>query len=122
MFSTNYNGAFENESISRPHLSNLEFTFPSAFKIETGNQFTKAYKRKYGHQPDRYAVRGFDLMMDLLLKLGYNTNLFETETQIGLTEYGANRFNYIPYYRSGYFNEACYLMQYENLRIKQLDE
>ena len=111
----------EGESVSRPHLSNLDFTFPSAYRMVENNEFTKAYLKKFGHEPDRYAVRGFDLMMDLLLKLGYKKNLFESARVIGETEYNGNRFNYFNDWSSGYFNEATYLMQYDDLRIKQLE-
>lgn len=121
MFTTNYNTAFEGESVSRPHLSNLEFTFPSAYRMVQEDAFTQDYRRKFGHEPDRYAIRGFDLTMDLLLKLSYNKNLFETAKVIGQTEYSGNRFNYYNNWSSGFFNKATYLMQYEDLRIKQLD-
>jgi len=121
MFTTNYNGAFEAESVSRPHLSNLDFTFPSSYRMMERNSFSKAYIKKFGHEPDRYAVRGFDLMMDVLLKLGYKKNLFESSQVIGETEYSGNRFNYFKDWSSGFFNKASYLMQYEDLRIKPLD-
>jgi LysM repeat protein len=121
MFTTNYGGAFEGESVSKPHLSNLDFTFPSAYRIVENNAFTKAYLKKFGHEPDRYAIRGFDLMMDLLLKLGYKKNLFESAQLIGETEYSGNRFNYFNDWSSGFFNKATYLMHYDDLRIKQLE-
>lgn len=122
MFTTNYSNAFEGESVSKPHLSNLDFTFPSSYRMVDSNAFTKAYARKFGHEPDRYAVRGFDLMLDLLLKLGYRKNLFESSQLIGETEYAGNRFNYFKDWSSGYFNKATYLMQYDDLHIKQLEE
>ena len=121
MFTTNYNTAFEAESVSRPHLSNLRFTFPSAYRMVENDSFTKAYTKRFRHQPDRYAVRGFDLMLDLLLKLGYQKDLFETAKIVGETEYSGNRFNYFNDWSSGFFNEASYLMQYDELRIKQLE-
>jgi len=121
MFTTNYNAAFEGEAVSRPHLSNLRFTFPSAYRMVENDDFTKAYRKKFGHEPDRFAIRGFDLTMDLLLKLAYKKNLFETAKIIGETEYSANRFNYFNDWSSGFFNRASYLMQYDDLRIKQLD-
>jgi LysM repeat protein len=121
MFTTNYNSAFEGESVSKPHLSNLDFTFPSVYRMVENNGFTKAYLKKFGHEPDRYAVRGFDLMFDLLLKLGYKKNLFESAQLIGETEYSGNRFNYFNDWSSGFFNKATYLMHYDDLRIKQLE-
>ncbi|MDT0540213.1 LysM peptidoglycan-binding domain-containing protein [Croceitalea sp. P059] len=121
MFTTDYNSAFEGESVSRPHLSNLQFLFPSSYREEVNDNFTKDYRRKFGHAPDRFAIRGFDLTFDLLLKLAYKKNLFETEGLIGRTEYSGYGFDYKNNWTSGYFNQAAYLLQYDELRIKQID-
>lgn len=121
MFTTSYNGAFEDDAVSMTHLSNLKFTYPSFYK-ETGNDaFTRAYEKRYnGLKPDRYAVRGFDVTFDVLLKLAHKNNLFETSRIIGLTEYTGNVFDYFNDWTSGYFNRACYIMQYEDLQIKEI--
>jgi|TARA_R110000751_G_scaffold76447_1_gene154218 LysM repeat protein len=121
MFTTSYNGAFEDEAVSKTHLSNLKFTYPSFYRESGNDAFTKAYSQKYkGVLPDRYAVRGFDVTMDVLLKLAYKNNLFETSKYIGLTEYAGNGFDYLNDWTSGYFNRACYIMEYDNLRIKEV--
>ncbi|AKA35977.1 amino acid ABC transporter substrate-binding protein [Flagellimonas lutaonensis] len=120
MFTTNYNAAFENDVISSSHLSNLSFTFPSAYKDTGNNGFTKAYYNKLGFLPDRYAIRGFDLSFDLLLKLAHKKNLYETSRITGLTEYCGNRFNYIEDRSSGFYNQGTYLLRYEDLYIKEI--
>ncbi|TKD62388.1 LysM peptidoglycan-binding domain-containing protein [Flavobacterium sp. ASW18X] len=120
MFTTNYNSAFEGEDVSRPHLSNLKFTFPAPFKVDETSSFVKAYKKKYGIDPDRYAVRGYDMTMDLVLKLAYKKNLFETNKEIGVTEYSGNKFDYYHKYTAGYYNNAVYVLGYDNLYIKEL--
>ncbi len=120
MFTTNYNDGFDGDAISRPHLSNLQFTFPSSYREVGNDDFTRAYLKKFGHAPDRFAVRGFDLTFDLLLKLAHKKNLFETTSIIGTTEYSGNRFDYLNDWNSGFFNQASYLMQYDELRIKQI--
>ena len=120
MFTTNYNPAFEGEDVSRPHLSNLEFVFPSSYKEESNDAFSKMYEAKFGHAPDRFAIRGFDLTYDLLLKLAHKKNLFETSKIVGKTEYSGNKFDYHNHWTSGFFNKASYLMQYNDLRIEQI--
>ncbi|MFD2585781.1 LysM peptidoglycan-binding domain-containing protein [Croceitalea marina] len=122
MFTTNYNSAFEGDEVSLPHLSNLKFTYPSANREINGDYFTDAYTKKYGNEPDRYATRGFDLTLDLLLKLAYKKNLEATSQLIGLTEYSGNKFNYYNKWTKGYFNNASYLMQYDQLQVKQIEE
>jgi len=37
-----------------------------------------------------------------------------------LTEYAGNGFDYLNDWTSGYFNRACYIMEYDNLRIKEV--
>ncbi|MGX1930722.1 LysM peptidoglycan-binding domain-containing protein [Flagellimonas sp. 2504JD4-2] len=121
MFTTNYSSAFEDDAVQVTHLSNLKFAFPSFYRESGNDAFTRAYRKKYrGLRPDRYAVRGFDVTFDILLKLAHKNNLFETSKIIGLTEYTGNSFDYINNWSSGYFNRASYLMEYDNLRIKEI--
>lgn len=122
MFTTNKNNAFENDVISGSHLSNLNFTFPSVYREAKNNSFSKRYRKKFGDTPDRYAVRGFDLTYDLLLKLAYKNNLMQVSRLIGQTEYTGNKFSYEKDIASGYFNQASYIMAYDDMRIKELTD
>ncbi|MDC6367075.1 MULTISPECIES: LysM peptidoglycan-binding domain-containing protein [Flavobacteriaceae] len=125
MFTTSYGSAFEDDAISSTHLSNLRFTYPSFYREAGNDAFSKAYSKRFkGIKPDRYAIRGFDVTYDVLLKLAHKNNLFETSKIIGLTEYTGNSFNYFNDWTSGYYNRACYLMEYDSLQIKevQLDD
>ncbi len=120
MFTTNKNKAFENDVISGAHLSNLNFTYPSVYKEITNNSFVRRYRERFGADPDRYAVRGFDLTFDLLLKLAYKLNLFEVSNIIGVTEYCGNKFDYENELSSGYYNTASYIMMYQDMGIIQV--
>ncbi len=122
MLTTSYNSAFESETLSNAHLSKVRFTYPSFYREKENKAFVKAYQRYFGGlKPSRYAIRGFDLTFDVLLRLAYKDNFFETANTIGLTEYVGNRFNYFKYWTSGHYNKACYLMQYDDLQIKEID-
>ena len=120
MFTTNKNRAFENDVISGTHLSNLNFTFPSAYREPGNDSFVRQYQRRWGSTPDRYATRGFDLTYDLLLKLAYKMNLFEASELIGVTEYTGNKFNYSKDLASGYFNTASYIMMYDSMHVTEV--
>lgn len=122
MFTTNKNNAFENDVISGSHLSNLKFTFPSVYRETENNSFSRRYRRKFGDTPDRYAVRGFDLTYDLLLKLAYKSDLMQVSNLIGQTEYTGNKFSYEKDLTSGYFNQASYILSYDDMRIKELTD
>ena len=122
MFTTNKNNAFDNDVISGSHLSNLNFTFPSVYREAKNNSFSERYRKKFGDTPDRYAVRGFDLTYDLLLKLAYKNDLIQVSKLIGQTEYTGNKFSYEKDFASGYFNQASYILSYEDMRIKELTD
>jgi hypothetical protein len=121
MFTTDMNSAFENDVISNTHLSNLNFTYPSVNRNVANNSFVDRYRKRFGDEPDRYAVRGFDLMYDLLLKLAYKNDLIDVSRFIGETEYNGNKFNYERKGVSGYYNQSSYIMMMEDLRIKTLE-
>ncbi|SDE50055.1 amino acid/amide ABC transporter substrate-binding protein, HAAT family [Pricia antarctica] len=120
MFTTNKTSAFENDVISSTHLSNLSFTYPSVYRIPESSAFSRRYEKRFGSLPDRYAVRGFDITYDLLLKLAYKNNLMEVSKYIGETEYAGTKFDYEKDPVKGYFNQASYIMTFEDLRIKQV--
>lgn len=121
MFTTDKNKAFDNEVVSPAHLSNLRFSYPSIFKeVEDEDSFVKMYKSRFGMEPDRYAVRGFDITYDLLLKLAYKNDLFEASKLIGETKYSGNKFDYQKEVSSGYFNRASYIIAYENMQLTEV--
>ncbi|WCO02477.1 LysM peptidoglycan-binding domain-containing protein [Psychroserpens ponticola] len=120
LMTTNKNKAFEGKEISNYHLSNLEFHYPSVNKtISVGSRdnFVKKYMNTYNVSPNKYAVRGFDLTLDLLLRLASGDDLYEASTSDIETEYVENKFRYSKKMFGGYYNEAVYIVKYEDLTI-----
>ncbi|WP_240032186.1 amino acid ABC transporter substrate-binding protein [Psychroflexus aestuariivivens] len=120
LFTSNRSSFYEDE-ISNYYLSDLNFTFPSVSKfyldIDEGN-FSTNYKNEHGYYPNRYVIRGFDVMYDLLLRLASSENLYESTIFNGYTEYFENKFHYTQNeFSIGYSNDAIYLIQY----LKNLD-
>ncbi|RKE98047.1 PBP1 and LysM peptidoglycan-binding domain-containing protein [Ichthyenterobacterium magnum] len=125
LMTTGINKAFEGKNISNYHLSNLKFHYPSVNKTISGNSkngFVKAYKRIYGVTPNKYAVRGFDLTLDLLLRLASEDNLFEASSSTIETEYVENKFRYSKKVFGGFFNEAVYVVKFDNLTITEVKQ
>ena len=120
MFTTDRNKAFDNGAISVSHLSNLNFTYPSVYREVGDNSFVRRYEKRFKSKPDRFAVRGFDITYDLLLKLAYKNDLFAISRLIGETEYSGNKFNYEKDSASGYFNTASYIMTYQDMHIIEI--
>jgi LysM repeat protein len=116
----NKNKAFEGKDIDNNYLSNLKFHYPSTHRSydETKNSsFVRAYKRAYGVTPSKYVARGFDIALDILLRLASEENLYEASADIIETEYIENKFRYNKSLFGGYMNEAVYIVKYDNLRI-----
>ncbi|MCK0157562.1 LysM peptidoglycan-binding domain-containing protein [Cellulophaga sp. F20128] len=121
MFTTNLNKAFDRDEVDNMVLSNLNFTYPSIHREVSDNEFVKLYTTKFGASPDKYATRGFDIMLDVLLKLAYKNDMFETSKIVGETEYMANKFNYTNNRNAGYTNTAVYIMQYNDMNIAEVN-
>ncbi len=122
LMTTNRNNAFMGNNISNTDLSNLNFQFPSVhFYKEELNSFAKMYKQRFGTYPTRYATRGFDLTLDILLRLAAFDSIFEqlTETQ---THYLENKFRYIQNENGGYVNTSAYILKYEDLFILKVQD
>lgn len=121
LMTTNKNKAFEGREISNYHLSNLKFHYPSINKTadigSSRNAFIRAYRRAYNVSPNKYAVRGFDLTLDLLLRLASEDDLYLASSSDIETEYVENKFRYSKKLFGGYYNEAVYVVKYDNLTI-----
>ncbi len=120
LMTTNKNSAFEGENIRNVHLSNLKFHFPTVQKDydeDKKNSFVTMYKKKWNIAPNKFAVRGFDMAMDILLRLSANEDLFQGANYDMETEYVENKFNYKKKLFGGYYNESAYIVKYDNLRL-----
>ena len=72
--------------------------------------------------PNRFAVRGFDVTLDLILRQASSSDLYESAMRNGRTVMTENKFDYSKKSSSGFYNEAMYILQYqEDLSIKELD-
>ncbi|MBV7267953.1 LysM peptidoglycan-binding domain-containing protein [Winogradskyella luteola] len=114
------NEAFEGKDVDNNNLSNLKFHYPSVnkdFDEEKSNGFVKAYRKEFGVSPSKYVARGFDLTLDILLRLATEDNLYEASNDSIETEYIENKFRYNKSLFGGYTNEAVYIVKFDNLRI-----
>ena len=117
---TDYNKAFEGKHIDNHYLSNLKFHYPSVnkdFDESKPNGFVIAYRKEYGVSPSKYVARGFDITLDLLMRLASAEDLYEASTSAIETEYLENKFRYNKALFGGYVNEAVYVVKYDDLRI-----
>lgn len=117
---TDKNKAFEGKNIDNYHLSNLKFHYPSVnkdFDESLSNAFVSAYRTEYGVSPSKYVARGFDITLDILMRLASKDNLYKASSDSIETEYVENKFRYNKSLFGGYVNEAVYVVKYDDLRI-----
>ncbi|NND63909.1 MAG: LysM peptidoglycan-binding domain-containing protein [Flavobacteriaceae bacterium] len=115
LFTTDKNENYDYHDVSNVHLANLDFTFPSisrTYNFDEKNAFLVSYKNKYGVLPNRFAVRGFDLTYDILLRLASSGNVYDASNNDYETEYVENKFNYQKKMFSGYRNNAFYILKF----------
>ena len=122
LMTTNRNKAFMGANISNTDLSGLNFQFPSVqFYNEELSGFEKVYNARFGIYPTRYATRGFDLTLDLLLRLAAYDSIYEQLTTIE-TKYLENKFSYVESQNGGYVNQSAYILKYENLHVVKVQD
>tara|TARA_B100000768_G_scaffold182057_1_gene209005 strand:- start:9680 stop:11617 length:1938 start_codon:yes stop_codon:yes gene_type:complete len=122
LMTTSKNRAFEGSNVSNYDLSNLQFQYPS---VNFDSRFPKSFEQRYiiefGTFPNKYAIRGFDITMDVLLRLSKNGTMY-SDTSSFQTSYLENKFQYFLQPYGGYKNEAGYILKYQNLTIVKVQD
>lgn len=112
---TERNTAFDQEDIALSKLVKLRLHYPSITR-EDGTQNTSDFAKRYKIEntvfPNQYAIRGFDLTFDAILRLSQNMPFQET-TSTYATEYIENRFSYDNDPEGGFVNKGVYVLRYE---------
>jgi hypothetical protein len=116
------NETLDFEEIALSRLTKLKMAFPSATRenetIEA-QLFANAYKKKNRIFPNQYAIRGFDLTFDTLLRLAQGQT-FDESAYASATEQVESKFDYAKKLSGGYANNGIYILYYdEDLTIKQ---
>ena len=116
------NETLDFEEIALSRLTKLKMAYPSASKeneTEEAQQFATAYKKKNRIFPNQYAIRGFDLTFDTMLRLSQGQT-FEESTNANASEQIESKFDYAKKLSGGYANNGIYILYYdEDLTIKQ---
>ena len=116
------NETFDFEEIALTRLTKLKLTYPSLTKpnesIEA-NQFDAKYKKLNKIMPSQYAIRGFDVTFDTLLRLSQDKS-FEETVQTYASQQIENKFDYVQNSTAGYSNQGVYILYYDtDLTIKE---
>ena len=122
LITTNKDKAYDGNNISNNFLTNLSFIFPSINKpinYQEKFKFIKNYNETYNYYPNRYSLRGFDIVYDLVLRLVSGNIDDEKMLQIE-TSYFENKFKYKVSEDGSLDNTSVYLLQYDNFDIIEI--
>ncbi|QBZ97723.1 LysM peptidoglycan-binding domain-containing protein [Flavobacterium sangjuense] len=116
------NDTFDFEEISLTRLTKLKLLYPSLSRpneTDEANQFDAKYKKINKIIPNQYAIRGFDVTFDTLLRLSQDKT-FEETIQVSPSEQIENKFDYVQNATYGYSNNGIYILYYDtDLTIKE---
>ncbi|GAA4277819.1 LysM peptidoglycan-binding domain-containing protein [Aquimarina mytili] len=132
LFTTDKNNAFDDDNIKNEHLSKLHLHYPSVYrefddtneneKEKTVSLFVTRYRKAYNVNPSNWAVRGFDIAYDVLMRLGTADDLYHAVSFEGTTQYVKNKFNYDKKLLGGYYNKEVYLIKFDDdLKLSVVD-
>jgi LysM repeat protein len=124
VFTTYRSNVYNNENLSRKVLGGIGFTYPVGFKpldYSTNEMFIESFENRFGKRPNKESLRGYDLVMDLILRTAASDNL-EESLKYGETQYWSNRFLYQSGVNGSYMNQALYLLQHRGYEILEIKE
>ncbi|WP_432671264.1 LysM peptidoglycan-binding domain-containing protein [Flavobacterium sp. SM2513] len=115
------NPKLESDEIKIENLSKLKLMYTSLGKQVTENEnsyFTKKYRQINMIAPNPYAIRGFDITFDALIRMSQEKEFKETLTAV-TTEQFENKFAYAKREDKGFRNTGFYILYYDtDLYIK----
>ena len=109
------NETLDFEEIPLAKLTKLNMLYPSISKSNETLEaiyFENNYKKINKIVPNQYAIRGFDVTFDTLLRLSQDKS-FEETVQGSATEQIESKFDYSQNENGGYSNKGVYILQYE---------
>jgi len=107
--------------IDNNFLARVNFHYPTnSFidkKTEAYRYFETTYKKKYYTLPSSFAVEGFDLTYDLLLRLSNETDIINQ----GVSERIATKYDFIENTSGSIINKGIYIVKYDGLEERALN-
>lgn len=115
------NETLETDEIEFANLVQLKLLYPSMTRENSSVNaeiFEKNYKLKNKVTPNAFAIRGFDVTFDALMRLSQATTFSEsTSTQV--TEQVESKFDYFKNESGGFANKGLYILYYDaDLKVK----
>ena len=115
------NETLNTDEIEFVDLVKLKLMYPSMTRENTTPQallFEKNFKLKNKVTPNAFAIRGFDVTFDALMRLSQPNGFFESANQV--TEQVESKFDYFKNETGGFANKGLYILYYDaDLTVKE---
>ena len=116
------NETLDTDEINFENLTKLHLMYPSATRENNSPEaqiFMSSYRKKNKVNPSTFAIRGFDITFDTMMRLSQDKTYQETaETMI--TEQVESKFEYHKKEEGGYVNKGIYILYYDtDLTVKE---
>lgn len=115
------NETLNTDEIEFADLVKLKLMYPSMTRENTSPQallFEKNFKLINKVTPNAFAMRGFDVTFDALMRLTQTNGFFESTNQV--TEQVESKFDYFKNETGGFANKGLYILYYDaDLTVKE---
>ena len=116
------NETLDTAEISMENLAKLNLMYPSVARDNESAEaqiFKKEFKIKNKVNPTDFAIRGFDVTFDTMMRLSQDKKYQET-VENSATEQVDNKFEYYKKIDGGYANKGIYILYYDtDLTVKE---
>ena len=106
------------DKIDNNFLARVNFYYPTSTYLNVESQefiyFKNKYKKTYYTYPSKYAIEGFDITYDILMRLATNSDLINQGTSQRL----ATKYNFIENTSGSIINQGVFIIRYEGLELK----
>jgi hypothetical protein len=117
------NETLDYDEVSMKRLTILKLLYPSLTRDNDSpqaQQFDNAYRDKNKVFPNQYAVRGFDVTFDTMLRLSQDKSFADAAGDN--TQQIEGKFNYVKNPDAGYMNKGVYILEYQDdLTVKEAE-
>jgi hypothetical protein len=115
------NETLNTDEIEFADLVKLKLMYPSMTRENSSTEamlFEKNFKLINKVTPNSFAIRGFDVTFDALMRLSQPNGFFESANQV--TEQVESKFDYFKNDLSGFANKGLYILYYDaDLTVKE---
>ncbi|RLD78945.1 MAG: hypothetical protein DRJ07_12470 [Bacteroidetes bacterium] len=106
------------DKINNNFLSRVNYHYPTSTFLDRDSKaysnFRSRYKKTYYVDPSKYAIDGFDITYDILMRLSVNNDLINQ----GTSQRIATKYNFIENTSGGIINQGVFIIKYEELELK----